>query len=234
MPAQHAAAPDPDSDMESLGALFQFDERYMALLRSGDREAENKLAEALFGHFDRLVRAVRRYTSDLLCREDAEDAVMDFFANKFRRVVQLYRFQPAASFTAKFYKAIKNYSLDWLDKRMRRDGSALSIYQPIGDGKRTVEDKLPPWRDAIEGGLRPEEVSAFEKEVRDYLVSWSGDPVRQWVLEACLFGGWKPKEVVIGVAEKFSGKVYELGSVYALVSRFRNDPGLRKIRERYF
>jgi DNA-directed RNA polymerase specialized sigma24 family protein len=212
---------------------FQFDDRHMDLLRSGDPAAEDAVVEAVFSFFDQIVRAVRFYSAGNLCHEDAEDVVVAFFADKFRPIVSRYRFLSARAFSAKVYRSLRNFALDWLDKKMRHGGRDLSIQQPVGDGMKTVEDMLPPWRDCVEGGLRPEEVRAFEKDVRDFLAKWAGDPVRQWILEACLFEGWTPKEASDEVPRKFPGKIYETGSVYCLVSRFRNDPELGRIREQY-
>lgn len=223
-----------DSDGEAAsGWSFQFTERHMELLRKGDFGAESEVVEQLFRYFDRLVRAVGLYTGGSLCREDCEDAVMDFFKDKFSHLIARYRFEEAKAFTGRFYRSLRNWSLDWLDKRMRRDGSAISIEEPIGEGTKKVEDTLPAWRDVVEGGLRPEEVSAFESEVRDYMLRWTNDPVKQWILSVCIFGGWTPKEASDGVFDKFSGKVYETGSVYSLLSRFRNDAGLGRIRKKY-
>ena len=215
------------------GGAFQFDDRLMELLRKGSPEAEDAVVKAAFSFFDQFVRAVRFYVSGNLCKEDAEDVVVDFFADKFRHLVFRYRFLPAKSFSSMFYASLKNFAIDWLDKRMRHGGGDVSIQQPVGDGTRTVEDLLPPWRDCVEGGLRPEEVRAFESDIRAYLAKWAGDPVRQWILEACLFEGWTPKEASDEVPRKFPGKIFETGSVYSLVSRFRNDPALGRIREQY-
>ena len=212
---------------------FQFTEGHMERLRRGDAEAAEEVAKEVVRQCDSWLRAIRAQVGWKLCREDCEDIVSDFYATKMEGLMR-YKNVSAKHFTALFYKSLKNHAVDWV----RKYGREIPESQ-IGNGGREEEEggyleRLPAAGEDFRERLSGEEVASLEAAVQGLIREWASDPVQAWVLEASMFGGLTAEAVSAGGGEKFPGKGYAPGSVYSLLSRFRAESGLRRLRNEYF
>lgn len=210
----------------------------MARLRCGDEAAAEELATAIVRQFDSWMRAIRARAGWMVCQEDCRDIVHDFRAQKLEGIIAKYRNLPARHFTAIFYNSLKNHAVDWL----RKNGRCIPVSNlPSAggggdgeDGREGFLERLPSETEDFRERLDEEEVGALMGEVRAFIVRWAEDPLQRWVLEEALCRERTAVEISERVGSEFPGKVYAVGSVYSLLSRFRADPGLRRIRNRYF
>lgn len=217
---------------------FQFTEGEMVRLRRGDAEAAEGVATAIVRQFDSWMRAIRARAGWMVCQEDCRDIVYDFRAAKLEGIIAKYRNLPARHFTAVFYNSLKNHAVDWL----RKNGRCIPVSNlpSVGGdggeeaGREGFLERLPSETEDFRDRLTEEEMGSLMGEVRAFIGRWAEDPLQRWVLEAALCGERTAVEISERVGVEFPGKVYAVGSVYSLLSRFRADPGLRRIRNRYF
>ena len=212
---------------------FQFSARDMELLRKGDVEAANEVIRETIRYFDGFSRAIRSRVGGWVSREFCEDAVFTFFEEKLLKLVDRYRDCSPGEFTGKFYTALKNHAIDMAREIGRYVTSTDLQTGDEDDGRGGYFDRLPSEREVAEDRLRADELAALEEDVRRFIVSWTDDPLQQWVLETAIFGEKGAAEISSLAANKF-GKAYATGSVYSVLSRFRKAPGLRRIKDRYF
>lgn len=216
---------------------FQFTEEHMELLRSGNgsvtQEIEIMMAMEIVRQVDSWLRAIRSKVGWRLCREDCLDIVMDFRAYKLQGLIEKYRNLPAQHFTALFYKSLKNYARDWLRKYGREDPVSNRAGAEGDEGGDRSMDSLPSESEDFSSLLTAEEMEDLLKDVREFILRWTDDPVQRWVLEKLIFEEMTAGEISAGVKKAFPGKVYATGSVYSLLSRFRSAPGLRRIKQKY-
>ncbi len=217
---------------------FQFDEQMMEKLRRGDAKAYEDVARCVYQYVDALVRHVRNSTNFVLNWHDCEDIVQDMnikvFVNK--QFVQ-YLDKSASDFSKIFYHSLHNLALDAIDKLIKSkkgSGNKVSLEKPVNNGeenRKTFGDTLPEEKSlsrTFRGkGLTKEEFKNLVDDLRTAMKLHAGDDnVRQWVLESFFFKQMKAEEISKVVGQIFPGKVFESGSVYSLVSRFRNGPEL--------
>lgn len=218
---------------------FQFTEEHMALLRSGNgaltREIEIEMAKEITRHFDSWLRAIRSRAKWLVCYEDCQDIVQEFRAKKLPEVIAKYRNLSAKHFSAEFYQSLKNHAVDWLKKNAKEilESNLSRQDQKEGTEKGFLERLPTEWED-FRNRLTDEEMADLVKAVREFILRWTEDPVKRWVLEKAIFRGMKAEEIATEIEKAFPGKVYAVGTVYSWVSRFRSSPGLWRIKKQYF
>ena len=229
-------------NMQETASGFQFDEASMDLLRKGDKASEDALVVLVFGHFSAFVRHVQRVTGGSIDPSECEDVASEFIAVRFPKLMRQYRDIDAKAFSKVFYTAMRNFALDWARKLWNGK---------FGKGNtRSADESLPGSDQAFidicsdemvfdrkcrfEEKLLPSEFALLLDDIRDAIRRHTGgDEMKSWVLEASLMAGMRKEEVVRKVPGIFPGKVYASGSVYSLVSRFRDSPELASVARKW-
>lgn len=211
---------------------FQFTEEHMELLRRGDSSASDEIAimmaKEIVRNFDSWMRAIRSKAGWGVCYEDCQDIVCEFRVKKLPVIIAKARKDhiSAKYFTALFYTSLKNFAVDWI---VDNPPPPPPPKKPLTD-----DEQLPSIREDFRNRLTAEEQAALVKDVRNFILRWTEDPLQRWVLEKGISGEMTAVEIAAGVEKAFPGKVYAVGSVYSLLSRFRSSPGLRRIKNQYF
>ena len=222
--------------MKEIASDFQFDEATMELLRKGDKAAQETVARRILAYFDALTRHVLRKTNCALdwhdCMDVAQDFIVQFFSGKLAR----YEDRSAKEFSKIFYTSLDNFAKDRIDQIVNsRVGTANQrrLEEPLPGGESTFGDMLPD-KSAPEQRLLPSEFQELLADIRQaMLVHVKGDAMKAWVLEASLAKEMKAEEISKAVPKLFPGKVFAAGSVYGLVSHFRNGPELAGVAQKW-
>lgn len=200
----------------------------MELLRKGDKASEDALVEKVFGFFHFFVRAIYRYANGRIDPSECQDVAVDFIVYRFPKLMRTYGDCDANGFSGVFYKALKNFALDWA----RRICTV-----PTGPGRGVPLDGLEnllPSANQFESELRPAEYAHLLADIRDAMWRYvGGDIMKAWILEASLMAETKADEVERKIPELFPGKVFASGSVYSLVSRFRKSQELAMVARKW-
>lgn len=221
---------------------FQFDESMMELLRRGDEKARNAVAGEIIRYFDALVRRIRAKTGYALGWHECEDAVQDFIGKFFGGKLARYEDKNAEEFSRIFVSSLDNHARDWYDKVVKTSfgpGSQnlVSTEKPMGRGDdgsvRTLGDTLED-KDSPKERLLPSEYAELVEDLKAAMLRHAdGDEMKAWVIEANLAKGMKAEEISAAVPVLFPGKVFAAGSVYSIVSRFREGPELAAVSKKW-
>jgi hypothetical protein len=219
---------------------FQFDDAIVEKLRSGNRAAEDAVVVAVFGHFVDICRTVRRFVNEGLDSHECEDVAQEFIAMRLPKLLREYKGRCAQDFSKLFYTSLRNFSLDWLRKVVASktgQGNQISLDAPLSGGEMTLGDLLDEERNPykpFKGKLLSWEFEELQSDVRNAMRRHvEGDEMKAWVLEANLMSGMTAGEIERMVPDLFPCKVFAAGSVYSLVSRFRNGPELAALAAKW-
>ena len=208
----------------------------MGLLRKGDKAARETVARRILAYFDALTRHVMRKTNCVLdwhdCRDVAQEFIVQFFSGRLAR----YEDKGAEEFSKIFYASLDNFARDRIDKIVNSRvgiGNQRRLEEPLPDGKRTFGDTLQD-TSSPERRLLPFEYRELLADIRQAMISHvKGDAMKAWVLEASLAKEMRAEEISVAVPKLFPGKVFAAGSVYSLVSRFREGPEFAAVARKW-
>ena len=221
--------------MQETASGFQFTEASMELLRKGDKASEDALVVLVFGHFSAFVRYVQRVTGGSIDPSECEDVAMEFISLRLPKLMHQYNGLDAKGFSKIFYTAMRNFALDWARKLWNGKfgrGNTQSADESLPGGEQAFidicsDEMVFDRKCRFEEKMLPSEFALLLSDIRNAIRRYTcEDEMKSWVLEASLMAGMKKEEVARKVPDLFSGKVYASGSVYSLVSRFRESPEL--------